>query len=122
MEAAKYSSSTSHHGQRKLKTGASKARHPLKTESKNPEVNSPDFSFRDEGSIVLLTPLSPAAHEFVEGEDQCTVARLDEPRRNRKILVAVGLVGPEFRSIRHLTPFTFTILRSFHRPQRLRAY
>ena len=27
---------------------------------------SPDFSFRDEGSIVLLTPLSPAAHEFVE--------------------------------------------------------
>jgi len=27
---------------------------------------SPDFSFRDEGSIVLLTPLSPSAHEFVE--------------------------------------------------------
>jgi hypothetical protein len=26
----------------------------------------PDFSFRDEGSIVLLTPLSPSAHEFVE--------------------------------------------------------
>lgn len=27
---------------------------------------SPDFSFRDEGSLVLLTPLSPSAHEFVE--------------------------------------------------------
>ena len=27
---------------------------------------TPDFSFRDEGSIVLLTPLSPSAHEFVE--------------------------------------------------------
>jgi hypothetical protein len=26
----------------------------------------PDFSFRDEGSIVLLTPLSSSAHEFVE--------------------------------------------------------
>src|ERR1700741_5442718 len=25
-----------------------------------------DFSFRDEGAIVLLTPLSPSAHEFVE--------------------------------------------------------
>lgn len=27
---------------------------------------TPDFSFRDEGSLVLLTPLSPSAHEFVE--------------------------------------------------------
>ena len=27
---------------------------------------TPDFSFRDEGSIVFLTPLSPSAHEFVE--------------------------------------------------------
>lgn len=25
-----------------------------------------DFTLRDEGSIVLLTPLSPSAHEFVE--------------------------------------------------------
>ncbi len=31
-----------------------------------PKTESPDFSFRDEGSIVLLTPLSPSAHEFVE--------------------------------------------------------
>jgi len=29
------------------------------------KTKSPDFSFRDEGSIVLLT-LSPSAHEFVE--------------------------------------------------------
>ncbi len=27
---------------------------------------TPDFSIRDEGSIVLLTPLSSSAHEFVE--------------------------------------------------------
>ncbi len=26
----------------------------------------PDFILRDEGSLVLLTPLSPLAHEFVE--------------------------------------------------------
>jgi hypothetical protein len=26
----------------------------------------PDFSLRDEGSLILLTPLSPFAHEFVE--------------------------------------------------------
>ena len=31
-----------------------------------PRKTTPDFSFRDEGSIVLLTPLSPSAHEFVE--------------------------------------------------------
>jgi hypothetical protein len=30
------------------------------------KINAPDFSIRDEGSIVLLTPLSPSAHEFVE--------------------------------------------------------
>ena len=29
-------------------------------------TRNPDFSFRDEGAIVLLTPLSPSAHEFVE--------------------------------------------------------
>ena len=29
-------------------------------------TTTPDFSFRDEGSIVLLTPLSPSAHEFIE--------------------------------------------------------
>lgn len=33
---------------------------------KSRKTVSPDFSFRDEGSIVLLTPLSPSAHEFVE--------------------------------------------------------
>jgi hypothetical protein len=26
----------------------------------------PDFTLRDEGSLILLTPLSPSAHEFVE--------------------------------------------------------
>ncbi len=30
------------------------------------KTKSPDFSIRDEGSIVLFTPLSPSAHEFVE--------------------------------------------------------
>jgi hypothetical protein len=47
-----------------------------------------------------------AAHELIEGEDQRAVARLDEPRRYRKIFVAVGLVGPKFPGIRHHTPFT----------------
>lgn len=27
---------------------------------------TPDFSIRDEGSLVLLTPLSASAHAFVE--------------------------------------------------------
>jgi hypothetical protein len=31
---------------------------------KSSKTESPDFSFRDEGSIVLLTPLSPSAHEY----------------------------------------------------------
>jgi hypothetical protein len=32
---------------------------------KSPHTQA-DFTFRDEGSLVLLTPLSPPAHEFVE--------------------------------------------------------
>jgi hypothetical protein len=29
-------------------------------------MQSPDFSVRDEGSLILLTPLSSSAREFVE--------------------------------------------------------
>jgi len=35
---------------------------------------TPDFSIRDEGSIVLLTPLSPSVHEFVEERIGLTTA------------------------------------------------
>ena len=28
--------------------------------------SQPDFTLRDEGSLILLTPLSSSAHEFVE--------------------------------------------------------
>ena len=34
--------------------------------SRNGKPASADFTVRDEGSIVLLTPLSPSAHAFVE--------------------------------------------------------
>src|SRR5712664_1512549 len=41
---------------------------PQKSEmaNRNGKPARPDFSVRDEGSLVLLTPLSPSAHEFVE--------------------------------------------------------
>jgi hypothetical protein len=32
----------------------------------NSRKTTPDFSLRDEGSLILLTPLSPSAREFVE--------------------------------------------------------
>lgn len=32
----------------------------------NSPNSHPDFSLRDEGSLILLTPLSPSAHDFVE--------------------------------------------------------
>jgi hypothetical protein len=41
----------------------------LKTESKNPEVNSPDFSIEGEGrfcTVYLLRPLTPAAFNWIE--------------------------------------------------------
>jgi hypothetical protein len=34
--------------------------------SKKPIAPQVDLSLRDEGSLILLIPLSPSAHEFVE--------------------------------------------------------
>ena len=34
--------------------------------NRNGKPASADFTVRDEGSLILLTPLSPSAHEFVE--------------------------------------------------------
>jgi hypothetical protein len=53
---------SSNHGQRNAGNGL-ESRPDVIQKSK---TQSPDFSFRDEGSLVLLTPLSPLAHEFVE--------------------------------------------------------
>lgn len=50
------------------KTGAERGIR-LKTESKNPELNSPDFSGEGEGrfcSVYLLRPLTPAGFAWVE--------------------------------------------------------
>lgn len=35
-------------------------------ENRNGKPARSDFSARDEGSLILLTPLSTSAHEFVE--------------------------------------------------------
>lgn len=35
-------------------------------ENRNGKPARPDFSARDEGSLILLTPLSTSTHEFVE--------------------------------------------------------
>jgi hypothetical protein len=51
------------HGSRNGRDGLESRPNVIRKSSK---TESPDFSFRDEGSIVLLTPLSPSAHEFVE--------------------------------------------------------
>ena len=51
------------HGQRNAGNGLESRPDVIQ---KSSETISPDFSFRDEGSIVLLTPLSPSAQQFVE--------------------------------------------------------
>ena len=54
------------HGQQSLKTGPCEA--PMSSDAFQTSGNSPtpDFSVRDEGSLILLTPLSPSARAFVE--------------------------------------------------------
>src|SRR5260370_38585511 len=56
-------SSSSNHGSHHRRHGSRKSGPDVIQKSRN---TTPDFFFRDEGSIVLLTPLSPSAHEFVE--------------------------------------------------------
>src|SRR5258708_68076 len=41
--------------------------------------------------------------KIVERQDQRPMARMNDPRRNRKILVAVSLAGSQFACARHLT-------------------
>jgi hypothetical protein len=53
---------SSNHGQRNAGDGSESRPDVIQKFRKT----TPDFSIRDEGSIVLLTPLSPSAHEFVE--------------------------------------------------------
>jgi hypothetical protein len=38
----------------------------FQTSGTSPTDTDADFALRDEGSLILLTPLSPSAHEFVE--------------------------------------------------------
>jgi hypothetical protein len=45
--------------------------------------------------------------EIVEGENQRPVTRMDDPRRDRKILVAVGLAGSQFARGGHQELATF---------------
>jgi hypothetical protein len=41
------------------------------------------------------------ADEIIEGENQRPVTRMDDPRRNRKILVAMGLPRSQLARSRH---------------------
>ena len=41
-------------------------------------------------------------HEIVEGKNQRAMTRMNDPRRDRKILIAVGLTRPQFASSNHL--------------------
>jgi hypothetical protein len=55
--------SSSNHGQRKTGDGLESRPDVIQQSRKTISL---DFILRDEGSIVLLTPVSPSAHEFVE--------------------------------------------------------
>ena len=63
MHAAK-NSITESHGHRRVKTGASQKERPLKT-ANSLAANSPDFEVSAHSSIYILTPLTPAAREWV---------------------------------------------------------
>jgi hypothetical protein len=47
------------------------------------------------------------SHEIVKREDKCPMARMNDPRRDRKILVAVSLAGSQFARGGHQELATF---------------
>ena len=59
------------------------------------------------------------AHEFVEREDDAAVARMNEPRRHRKVLVAVGFSRSQCARLVHHAPLAW--MRPFHDPPLPRA-
>jgi len=63
------------------------------------------------------------AHEFVERQDRRAMARMNEPRRDRKILVAVALARSGFGGGDHrAVSDTLACTRPFQLPPRPRAY
>ena len=60
------------------------------------------------------------AHEVIEGENRRAVARMDEPRRDWKILIPVRLARPQLASIAH-DRTAGAWARPFHMPPRPRA-
>ena len=60
------------------------------------------------------------AHELVEREDDAAMARVDQPRRDRKILVAMALARTQFAGRAHCEPFACT--RPFQLPPLPAAY
>ena len=44
----------------------------------------------------MIGDIVGGADEIIEGKDQRPVARMDDPRRHRKVLVAVRLAGSQF--------------------------
>ena len=55
----------------------------------------------------MIGDIVSGADEIVEGEDQSPVTRMNDPRRDRKILVAVGLSGSQFARAGHQQRATF---------------
>jgi hypothetical protein len=59
-------------------------------------------------------------HEFIEGENGAAMARMDQPRRDREVLVPVPLAGAQCRRI--VGHCSKACTRPFHIPPLPRAY
>ena len=55
----------------------------------------------------MIGDIVGGSDEIVERKDQRPVPRVNDPRRDRKILVAVSLAGPQFARTGHQELATF---------------
>ena len=70
----------------------------------------------------MIGDIVGGAHEFVEREDRCAMARLNEPRGHGEVLVPVALARSRFAGSDHHRSNTLACMRPFQLPPRPRTY
>ena len=72
-------------------------------------------------SVGMIGDVVGGPDEIVERQDQRPVARMNDPRRDRKVLVAVSLAGSQFARGGHQELATFVWARWLRMPGAIRA-
>ena len=74
------------------------------------------------GERRMVGDIVGGTHEFVEREDRCAMARVNDPRGHWEVLVPVALARPRFNGGDHHRSNPLACIRPFQLPPRPRTY